>query len=119
MGSSSNRKASDEPFGVQDSGAQVELDDDDQLEDVLEAEQPSSVQVELVRIDPEVHRDSAVGDGVSLESSGDRMLVFTPSGRLGEVPPNLVDQVRQFARLEGRVVELEEHPLRAVVEFGG
>lgn len=118
MGSSSNRKPSDAPFGVQESGPQVELEED-QLEGVLEAEQPSSVQVPLVRIDPDVHRESTVGDSVTLELSGDRLLVFTSVGNLGEVPPNLVSRVRQFARIEGRVVELQERPLRAVVEFGG
>lgn len=114
MGSSSNRKPSDEPFGAQESGPQVQLE-----EDQREAQQPSSVQVPLVRIDPDVHRGSSVGDSVTLEPSGDRLLVFTSVGKLGEVPPNLVSRVRQFARIEGRVVELQERPLRAVVEFGG
>lgn len=107
MGSSRTRKTSDEPFGVQDSGPQVELED----------EKPSSLRVALVRIDPDVHRESAVGDPVSLETSGDRLLVIMASGQLGEVPPNLVDHVQLFARCEGRVVELETGPLGAVVEF--
>ncbi len=73
--------------------------------------------VDLIRINLDIHKQSNVGDSISVSKESDGLAVRTINGNLGYIAFHYEDEVKRCKYKKGLIFSLERKPIYAVVNL--
>lgn len=122
MGSSLSKKPRGQPDRPLPSGVEEPTADEEGEGQVPVEGRPDTQEgltFGLVQLNDPVVQEASEGEAVSVTDAGDKLQVRTPNGRIGNVPPTYVSEVRDRSLTSGTIQKIQKRPPQVVVHLSG